>query len=29
MHTIQKIKNCAVIIPDEELNVSDKVTEGK
>jgi hypothetical protein len=29
MQTIQKIKNFGVIIPDEELNVSDKVTEGK
>jgi hypothetical protein len=29
MQTIQKIKNCGAIIPDEELNVSDKVTEGK
>ena len=29
MQTIQKVKNCGVIIPDRELFVCDKVTEGQ
>jgi hypothetical protein len=29
MQTIQKVKICGEIIPDDELNVCDKVTEGQ